>query len=94
MPGEVNHFVIEPAGGAWRDVSLEGEMGQWAGYPMFEWVTPGEPIPASLVESGTLPSFWPRLDEFETKRYSRHLVPFTTAAGTGVTNCYVRATDG
>lgn len=92
-PGEVNHFVIEPAGGIWRDVSLEGEMGEWAGYPMFEWVTPGETIAASLVESDTLPSFWSRLDEFETKRYSRHLVPFTSTAGKGVTNCYVRAAD-
>lgn len=92
-PGEVNHFVIEPVGGTWSDVELEGEMGEWAGYPMFEWVTSGGHAKASLVESQTLASFWPRLDQFETDHYARHLVPFTADGVVGVTNCYVRADD-
>jgi gamma-glutamylcyclotransferase (GGCT)/AIG2-like uncharacterized protein YtfP len=90
-PGEENHHVIEPAGGTWRAVDLEGVMGSWGRYPVFEWVTPGEMIPAMLVESGGLSRYWKRLDAFETDHYARHLVPFSDGGSIGVTNCYVRA---
>jgi gamma-glutamylcyclotransferase (GGCT)/AIG2-like uncharacterized protein YtfP len=90
-PGEENHHVIEPAGGTWRTVDIEGVMGSWGRYPVFEWVTPGEMLPAMLIESATLSRYWKRLDEFETDHYARHLVPYSDGGSIGVTNCYVRA---
>ncbi len=90
-PGEENHHVIAPAGGTWRAVEIEGSMGRWGPYPVFEWTTPGVRIPAMLVESATLAEHWARLDEFETDYYARYLVPCIDGELVRVTNCYVRA---
>ena len=90
-PGKSNHHVIEPVGGSWRAVELVGKLGAWEGYPMFEWQPAGDVVAAWLLESDALPSFWARLDEFETRAYDRHLVPCRADGEVIVANCYVRA---
>jgi gamma-glutamylcyclotransferase (GGCT)/AIG2-like uncharacterized protein YtfP len=90
-PGRVNHFHLASLSGEWSEVLIEGELGDWAGYPMFRHVHGGARIRAWLLRSVELPEHYDRLDGFETRAYDRHLVPYETVTGTGVANCYVAA---
>jgi gamma-glutamylcyclotransferase (GGCT)/AIG2-like uncharacterized protein YtfP len=90
-PGRENHHLLESLAGEWSEVTIEGELGDWIGYPMFRWTTPGDRVPGWLLRSTDLPAHYPRLDEFETDAYARHLVPYDTSTGFGVANCYVKA---
>jgi gamma-glutamylcyclotransferase (GGCT)/AIG2-like uncharacterized protein YtfP len=90
-PGRENHHLLAAIPGAWSQVTIEGELGEWIGYPMFRWVTPGARVPAWLLRSPGLPGHFARLDEFETAAYARHLIPYESATGVGVANCYVEA---
>jgi gamma-glutamylcyclotransferase (GGCT)/AIG2-like uncharacterized protein YtfP len=93
-PGRVNHFHLAALTGEWSEVVIEGELGDWDGYPMFRRVRPGAQVRAWLLRSAELPQHYDRLDEFETRAYDRHLVPYETVTGTGVANCYVAAHSG
>jgi gamma-glutamylcyclotransferase (GGCT)/AIG2-like uncharacterized protein YtfP len=90
-PGRENHHLLTPLAGEWSEVTIEGELGEWIGYPMFRWVTPGARVPAWLLRSADLPAHYARLDEFETAAYARHLVPYDGDTGLGVANCYVES---
>jgi gamma-glutamylcyclotransferase (GGCT)/AIG2-like uncharacterized protein YtfP len=80
-PGRVNHHIVEPILGTWRDdVYVEGEFvsSGWAvefGYPMIRWKPGGSRIPSYLFASDMLPAYWPDLDRFEGSEYCRILVP-------------------
>jgi gamma-glutamylcyclotransferase (GGCT)/AIG2-like uncharacterized protein YtfP len=90
-PGRENHHLLEMVTGEWAEVTIEGELGDWIGYPMFRWVSPGARVPAWLLRSSELTEHFERLDAFETSAYARHLVPYETATTFGVANCYVEA---
>jgi gamma-glutamylcyclotransferase (GGCT)/AIG2-like uncharacterized protein YtfP len=90
-PGRENPHVMDGVGGAWSEVTIQGEVGEWEGYPIFRWSATGGDVPAALVRSAALPDHHARLDRFEGPAYVRHLVSYRSSTGLGAANCYVAA---
>jgi len=92
-PGRENHHLLSGLAGTWSEVTIEGEIGDWLGYPMFRWSEGGAANPAWLLRSAELPAHYERLDRFETDAYARRVIPYSSPAGDGVAQCYVAAGD-
>jgi gamma-glutamylcyclotransferase (GGCT)/AIG2-like uncharacterized protein YtfP len=90
-PGRPNHHLLADVPGEWSEVVITGELGEWAGYPMFRWSVDGDRVAAWLLRSPALPDHYDRLDKFETDAYLRLLIPYESSSGRGVANCYVAA---
>jgi len=85
-PGGPNHGLISGLEGEWWKGWVTGELLDrgWSAamsYPALKWCPEGGEIEAWLLTSKELPSYWPRLDQFEGLEYSRILAPFWTADG-------------
>lgn len=79
-PGKLNHHIVAPAGGTWTSGLVTGAFSEngWGaahGFPGLRWSPDGGDVRVSLLTSDTLPSHWPRLDDFEGDDYMRILVP-------------------
>jgi gamma-glutamylcyclotransferase (GGCT)/AIG2-like uncharacterized protein YtfP len=90
-PGRENHHLLADLDGEWSEITIAGVLGDWMGYPMFRWSVGGPSVDGWLLRSPMLPAHYPRLDDFETAAYARHLVPYVGSEGAGVANCYVAA---
>lgn len=104
-PGEPNHHVVAPLGGAWTEGTVEGDLfpvgwGATLGYPAFRPVAGGAPVAVKVLASPALPAAWPALDRFEGAEYRRILVPvFAAELAAGrrlqtVANLYAAAQPG
>lgn len=79
-PGESNYPVVQPIGGEWTPVEIEGDRfivpeGPVRGFPGFQWKHGGSRHRALLLHAKDLPLHWPRLDDFEGPAYARILIP-------------------
>jgi gamma-glutamylcyclotransferase (GGCT)/AIG2-like uncharacterized protein YtfP len=73
-PGERNHWLLAGCPGCWSKVVVRGRRTRRR-FPEFTLDAGAEPVPMHLLESPSLPAFWPRLDAFEGPGYVRILVP-------------------
>ena len=86
-PGQPNHHVLAPLGGAWTDGLIEGDLlpmgwGADLGYPGFRPRAGGVAVAVQVLSTPLLASAWPDLDRFEGPGYRRILVPvFGTEMG-------------
>ena len=98
-PGGPNHGLLASLKGEWRTGWVTGELLEhgWSAamsYPALRWCPEGEAITAFMFVSDDLPTFWPRLDEFEGLEYSRIWVPFWDPDGeVSVGNVYAMECD-
>ena len=100
-PGEPNHHVVAPLGGAWTSGVIEGDLypvgwGATLGYPAFRPRIGGALVPVRVLIAATLPAAWPGLDRFEGPGYRRILVPVFTPGERRlytVANLYAAAAD-
>jgi gamma-glutamylcyclotransferase (GGCT)/AIG2-like uncharacterized protein YtfP len=101
-PGEPNHHVVSPLGGAWTDGVVEGDLypvgwGAALGYPAFRPRAGGPDVAVRVLTAPALSTEWPRLDRFEGPGYRRILVPVFTPGPDGerrlhtVANLYAAA---
>lgn len=79
-PGEPNHHVVAPLGGAWTDGVIEGDLhpvgwGAALGYPAFRPRPGGPAVAVHVLTAPKLEAAWPELDRFEGPGYRRILVP-------------------
>jgi gamma-glutamylcyclotransferase (GGCT)/AIG2-like uncharacterized protein YtfP len=86
-PGQPNHHVVAPLGGAWTDGLIEGDLlpvgwGAPLGYPGFRPRAGGDAVAVRVLTAPLLATAWPTLDRFEGPGYQRILVPvFSTELG-------------
>jgi gamma-glutamylcyclotransferase (GGCT)/AIG2-like uncharacterized protein YtfP len=101
-PGQPNHHVVAPLGGAWTEGVVEGDLhpvgwGATLGYPAFRPRTGGPAVAVHVLTASTLAAAWPDLDRFEGPGSRRILVPvFSAGARDGrrlhtVANLYAAA---
>ena len=79
-PGQPNHHVVAPLGGAWTEGVVEGDLspvgwGATLGYPAFRPRPGGPAVAVQVLTSSQLATSWPTLDRFEGPEYRRILVP-------------------
>jgi gamma-glutamylcyclotransferase (GGCT)/AIG2-like uncharacterized protein YtfP len=79
-PGQPNHHVVAPLGGAWTDGVVEGDLypvgwGAALGYPAFRPRAGGPAVAVHVLTAPKLAAAWPELDRFEGPGYRRILVP-------------------
>lgn len=85
-PGQPNHHIVEPLGGAWTAGVIEGDLfptgwGAVLGYPAFRPREGGTAVAVQVLTAPSLPAAWPMLDEFEGREYQRIVVPVFSADG-------------
>jgi gamma-glutamylcyclotransferase (GGCT)/AIG2-like uncharacterized protein YtfP len=90
-PGRENHHLLAALAGEWSEVTIEGELGSWEGYPIFRCVAGGPEVPAWLLRSPELPDHYARLDRFEGAAYVRRVIRYLGPDGPGEAHCYVEA---
>lgn len=104
-PGQPNHHVVAPLGGAWADGVVEGDLypvgwGATLGYPAFRPRAGGGAVAVKVLAAPALATAWPELDRFEGAEYRRILVPIFNPGGEGerrlytVANLYAAAQPG
>lgn len=79
-PGQPNHHIVAPLGGAWTDGLIEGELvpvgwGAALGYWAFRPRVGGAAVAVQVLTTPSLATAWPTLDCFEGPEYQRIVVP-------------------
>lgn len=95
-PGQPNHHVVAPLGGAWTDGVIEGDLfpvgwGATLGYPAFRPRAGGAEVAVKVLAAPALESVWAGLDRFEGPGYRRILVPVFTPGPAGERRLYTVA---
>ena len=85
-PGESNHHIVEPLGGAWTRVRVRGHRGtsnwrDYSGLPAFTPDPDADPVDVWLLEASALVDSWPDIDAFEGPGYERVPIDVTDLDG-------------
>ena len=90
-PEEPNHDIVADLGGDWEKCSVEGDVADVDGLPVFDWKLGAARIEAELLVAPGLPKRWKQIDQFEGSSYKRRLITIITGTGVSVANVYLGA---
>ncbi len=95
-PGQPNHHIVAPLGGAWTDGFIEGELlpvgwGAPLGYWAFRPRVGGTAVAVHVLTAPGLATAWPTLDRFEGPEYQRIVVPVFSPGQAGERRLYTVA---
>jgi gamma-glutamylcyclotransferase (GGCT)/AIG2-like uncharacterized protein YtfP len=88
QPGGPNSQLLEACRGAWESCTVNGEITEKNGLPVFRYSPSGPEVAAKLLTSAILYHFWGKLDRFEGTEYVRHLIPVHLENACVVANVY------